>query len=475
MNRNPPDAKLLAEFQAFVASPIVRINGVRLGKDTVVQFVFKLEAATPCVQAFLWTVILPEDVYVFSQGIGIDANRVSALNLMLEVFRPKPVETGTPASTLPLSATTDDSQNLFPRSQAPVIPSSPPEALTNRRSIPREQRWSICAVPEAKALLEESKSSSRSADNAPRKRILERLISRPDRRLPLVLPENFKALDRLGANFPNFQPVIEEISLHLRFRFATDMPLELPPMLLAGPPGIGKTEFARRLAEALGLYFELRSLAEMTTSVAITGNHTTWTGSTPGFIAKALAELPNESLPLILFDELDKVHRHGNHPPDTALLGLLEPRTAEQFRDECLDLTLNVRPIVFMFTCNEVSDVQPAILSRLRVVDVKAPNAEQMPAVVRSIDRSVRESNPAIARLFHPLSPAVIASLKTVNPRQLCGLLPQVYGLAAIRLGVIRSKRRVHLKHVELALTQRQVKSDVGFGFGFASALVAQC
>lgn len=465
MNRNPPDDKLLAEFQAFAASTIVRINGVRVGRDTVVQFVFKVEAATPLVQAFLWTVLLPEDVYVFSQGIGIDVNRVSALNLMLDMFRPKPVENGASASALPVPTACEDHADLLPPSQAPVPPQALPPAPTNRRTIPREQRWSICSVPEAKALLEESKSTGRSADNGLRKRILERLISRPDRRLPLVLPENFKALDRLGANFPNFQPVIEEISLHLRFRFATGMPLELPPMLLAGPPGIGKTEFARRLAEALGLYFDLRSLAEMTTSVAITGNHTTWTGSSPGFIAKGLAELPNNSLPLILFDELDKVHRNGNHPPDTALLGLLEPRTAEQFRDECLDLTLNVRPIVFMFTCNEVSDVQPAILSRLRVIEVKAPNAAQMPAVVRSIDRSVRENNPAIARLFHPLSPDVIACLKTVNPRQLSSLLPQVYGLAAIGLRVSRKKRRVHPRHVELVLKQRRVKSEVSFGF----------
>jgi DNA polymerase III delta prime subunit len=145
---------------------------------------------------------------------------------------------------------------------------------------------------------------------------------------------------------------------------------------------------------------------------------------------------------------------------------LLEPRTAEQFRDECLDLTLNVRPIIFLFTCNELSEVQPAILSRLRVVEVKAPNAAQMPAVVRSIDRSVRESNPAIARLFHPLSAEVIARLKTVNPRQLSSLLPQVYGLAAVGLRASRTKRRVYPKHVAQALERRQSeKVQVRFGF----------
>jgi len=97
---------------------------------------------------------------------------------------------------------------------------------------------------------------------------------------------------------------------------------------------------------------------------------------------------------------------------------------------------------------------QGLLSSRLRVIEIEAPTPEQTPAVVRSIDFGIRESNPAIAKLFHALSNEVVSRLGRVNPRQLWRLLPAIYGAAATKLTARTSKRQVLLWHIDKILLQ---------------------
>ncbi|WP_428380986.1 AAA family ATPase [Nevskia ramosa] len=456
MSERHHDPKLRADFSAFagVAPATVRLA------DRTVRVVYRLSHATPRVIDYVLSEMTPQDLYVIEYGVGIDSTLVSRLSRLLESSKP----TAKPEAKSEYAAFDEDSTTIREEPPPRVPAASSIGASISTKEIPEELRWVVCNRSEAKARQDDVKQPG-----GQRARILERLVERSVRRLPKVLPKYFVALEQLARNFPNFRPVIDEVSTHLRFRLATGMPLELPPILMSGPPGIGKTEFARRLAGTLELYFELRSLAEMTASFVITGSNRSWGGAAPGLVAKAISELPNNSLPLILLDELDKVHLHGNHPPDAALLGLLEPKTAERFHDECLDMTLNARPIVWMFTCNDIMRVQGPLLSRLRVIEIEAPTAEQMPAVVRSIDFGIRESNPAIAKLFHPLSNEVVGRLGRVNPRQLARLLPAIYGAAATKLTARTSKRRVLLWHIDKILLQRRVNRSVAFGFAPAN------
>src|ERR1051325_6400650 len=65
---------------------------------------------------------------------------------------------------------------------------------------------------------------------------------------PSALPE----MERLFEELPNFTAVLEDIRKHLALCVDSNDSIELPPMLLLGEPGIGKTHFARKLAERLG-------------------------------------------------------------------------------------------------------------------------------------------------------------------------------------------------------------------------------
>ena len=59
-------------------------------------------------------------------------------------------------------------------------------------------------------------------------------------------------LDGLAAKFPNFGEVIEFIRQQFALNFVGDLRIELPPILLTGLPGIGKTYFANEFAKLVG-------------------------------------------------------------------------------------------------------------------------------------------------------------------------------------------------------------------------------
>src|SRR5918911_5393211 len=70
---------------------------------------------------------------------------------------------------------------------------------------------------------------------------------------PSALPE----MDALFEDLPNFTAVLEDIRKHLALCIDSNDSVELPPMLLLGEPGIGKTHFARKISQLLGTGFGL--------------------------------------------------------------------------------------------------------------------------------------------------------------------------------------------------------------------------
>src|SRR6185503_13001410 len=67
-----------------------------------------------------------------------------------------------------------------------------------------------------------------------------------------VKPSTLPEMERLFEALPNFAAVLEDVRKHLALCIDSNDSIELPPMLLLGAPGIGKTHFARQLAQLLG-------------------------------------------------------------------------------------------------------------------------------------------------------------------------------------------------------------------------------
>lgn len=311
-----------------------------------------------------------------------------------------------------------------PKPEEPV-PSVDPLRIVKRRGI---ERWVLCDPSAVEAQLKLVPDTQRD-----RKRVLTALAARPVRYLPVTTARHVRAVLEMRQDFPNFSSVIESIADSLSLRVRMKAALKLPPTLLVGAPGLGKTAFAKALAQGLGFEMSVRSLAEMTAAFVLIGGYSSWSEARPGLIATLLADMRDDLAPLLMLDELDKVRSSTNYPPDVALLGLFEAQTARTFREENLDLNLNLEPISHLLTGNRLETIRPEILSRLQKVDIRLPTQAEMKDIVGSVDKVLRKDSPGLGAAFAPLTDEVMLGLSVVPPRNVRAILHKAYARVARR------------------------------------------
>jgi hypothetical protein len=183
-------------------------------------------------------------------------------------------------------------------------------------------------------------------------------------------------LERLGQEFPNFADVVEDVVRpHLALLSRGAFRARLPPVLLLGPPGVGKTAFARHLAGLLGSAFIASDFATATNNGDLAGSSSYWQNWQPGQVLKALGwGLPGQAAvadPVVLIDEVDKV-TSDRYDPRGALYSLLEADTARRFEDACLPgISFDASLVRWILTCNDLRAIPQPILSRTRVFDIR--------------------------------------------------------------------------------------------------------
>lgn len=190
----------------------------------------------------------------------------------------------------------------------------------------------------------------------------------------------------LKSEYPWAQSATDEVArlLQLRSHFGCTE-LMLPPLLLAGPPGSGKSRFARRLAELLSLPFQNISLAGSHDVKLIMGTSRGWGSTTPTPLLSRILQSRSASV-LVLLDEIDKCSLYGSSskPLANALLSLLEPETSANFRDSCLQTKCDLSRLIYIATANSLS-IDKALLSRFTVLHVPEPRVEDRASLANSM------------------------------------------------------------------------------------------
>lgn len=310
-----------------------------------------------------------------------------------------------------------DAPKPKPEPSAPVLePVAPPGSLNV---------FKVADVHQRLAKLE-LRTSDRDYRDTERK-LLTELVERGPTRAISGPPPDCRQLADLRIQQPHFAQVVDLIVSQLNLAHLTGEPLRIPPILLNGEPGVGKTYFCHRLAEAVGTVVRRQSYDSDATAACLLGSDRKWANTAPGLVFDLLA-MGKVANPIILLDEIDKARDCNGQSALTPLHSLLEPETASAVRDISVDLELNASLVIWVATANQPRLLAPSLRSRFREFDIQRPPADQAlkmaPALIQATLQRLKLDR------FWPPSRALVLAVAHLTPREITQAIEHAAGTA---------------------------------------------
>ena len=140
-------------------------------------------------------------------------------------------------------------------------------------------------------------------------------------------------------------------------------------LLLAGPPGVGKTSIALSIARAMGRPCVKISLAGVADAYFLRGVQQVFRNAHHGRIIEAVIRSGSFG-PVILLDEIDKMGSSQEHGrPENVLLDLLDSDRS-RFVDNFLGFPVDLSDAIFIATANDLDVLSPVLKDRLDIVEL---------------------------------------------------------------------------------------------------------
>ncbi len=220
-----------------------------------------------------------------------------------------------------------------------------------------------------------------------------------------------EAKDILNADHDGLSRVKERILEFVAVKqFSPDVKNQI--ICLVGPPGVGKTSVAASIARALGRKYARVSLGGMHDEAEIRGHRKTYVGAMPGRIVSALISAKAEN-PVIVLDEIDKMSSNFRGDPTSALLEVLDPEQNKSFRDNFMEIPIDLSDTLFIATANSYDGIPSPLLDRMEIIELSTyTDTEKLSIAKNHLVPKQMKRNGVNGRMFKITDDGILALIK---------------------------------------------------------------
>uniref|UniRef100_A0A6C0EC63 Lon proteolytic domain-containing protein n=1 Tax=viral metagenome TaxID=1070528 RepID=A0A6C0EC63_9ZZZZ len=140
---------------------------------------------------------------------------------------------------------------------------------------------------------------------------------------------------------------------------------------LHGPPGVGKTLFAKTLGDALDIPYTQINIGGVDDGSVLSGHSFTYSSAQPGLIIKKMITAGSPRC-IMFFDEVDKTGvKHGINEVTNVLIHATDQNSNDKFNDKFLqEIGFPLTKVLFIFSYNDRHKIDRILLDRIEEIEI---------------------------------------------------------------------------------------------------------